>query len=417
MDNVETAAPSPAPAWWRQRHLLQRFVADLMYTELCLMRHGSAGIPALPWPEQVQLDAELSIDSLERYALASALAAALQLPPDADLSKLLSAVTLAQWCDALGDMIGAGSGLLSFKSSGSSGAPARSTHQLELLWQEAQFFAAQLPHARRLLVTVPSHHIYGFLFTVLLPLAYVPALTLVDLRLTLPAALRQQSKDGDVIVSYPDFWAAMAQAVPRWPPGVSGVTSTGPCPPALARQLADGGLRLLEVYGSSETAGVGWRGDAAAPYALLPYWRHAEGSDVLQRTDADGAVLEAVCQDQIHWHNARCFVTGARRDHAVQVAGVNVYPAQVAALLARHPGVRAAQVRLMRPDEGLRLKAYVVPLLPGDTAPLADQLAAWVRERLPPPARPVAFTFGAALPVGQQGKLADWIIGVDELAP
>jgi 4-coumarate--CoA ligase (photoactive yellow protein activation family) len=409
MDHVEIAGPGAAPAWWRQRALLQRFVADLMYTELCLMRHGSAGMPALPWPDAVQLDAELGVDSLERYALASALAAALHLPPDADLHRLLGAVTLGEWCDALGAAIGSGSGLISFRSSGSSGVPTRNEHRLDLLWQEACFFAAQLPQARRLWFAVPAHHIYGFLFTVLLPLAYRQPPALLDMRRTLPAAL-QQATDGDVIVAYPEVWAALAAAVPNWRPGVSGVSSTAPCPPALARQLADGGLRLIEVYGSSETAGVGWRSAAGAPYALLPYWRHADGSDTLQRAAGDGEWLEATCQDRIDWQDARLFVPAGRRDHAVQVAGVNVYPAQVAALLARHPDVQAAQVRLMRPDEGARLKAFVVPREPGASATLAGQLTNWVRERLAPPARPVAFTFGVALPVGQQGKPADWII-------
>ncbi|WP_373994872.1 hypothetical protein [Duganella sp. HH101] len=32
----------------------------------------------------------------------------------------------------------------------------------------------------------------------------------------------------------------------------------------------------------------------------------------------------------------------------------------------------------------------MVPLRPGDTAALADQLAGWVRERLAPPYRPAA---------------------------
>ncbi|OEZ95367.1 long-chain-fatty-acid--CoA ligase [Duganella sp. HH101] len=390
MDNLETAALPAAPDWWRERALLRRVVADLMHTELCLMRHGSAGMPGLPWPERIELDAELGIDSLERYALASALAAALHLPPQTDLQPLLGAVTLGQWCDALGEAIGAGSGLISFKSSGSSGVPTRSTHRLDLLWQEARFFAAQLPQARRLLYAVPSHHIYGFLFTVLLPLAYRPAPALVDLRRMLPAALRQQAEDGDVVVAYPELWAALAQAVPRWRAGAAGVTSTAPCPPALARQLADGGLRLLEVYGSSETAGVGWRSDADAPYALLPYWRHAAGGDVLQRPAADDGLLEVRCPDRIDWRDGRRFVPDGRRDHAVQVAGVNVYPAQVAALLARHPAVRAAHVRLMRPDEGARLKAFVVPLRPGDTAAPGARAPSRPADRPAPPYRPAA---------------------------
>jgi acyl-CoA synthetase (AMP-forming)/AMP-acid ligase II len=112
----------------------------------------------------------------------------------------------------------------------------------------------------------------------------------------------------------------------------------------------------------------------------------------------------------MEWQSERTFVPVGRRDDAVQVGGVNVYPAQVAALLKRHPGVSDACVRLMRADEGQRLKAFVVAVEPDAAASLPDQLASWVSQRLPPAARPVSFMVGAALPLSRQGKLTDWII-------
>ena len=112
--------------------------------------------------------------------------------------------------------------------------------------------------------------------------------------------------------------------------------------------------RLLQVYGSSETAGVGWRDDPAGPYALLPGWRR-DGDGLLQGHRAIQP------PDLLEWRDDDRFRVLGRRDGAVQVAGFNVVPDQVRAALARHPAVADIAVRPMRPKEGSRLKAFVVP--------------------------------------------------------
>ena len=63
---------------------------------------------------------------------------------------------------------------------------------------------------------------------------------------------------GDLVVGYPDFWRAIARAGRALPGGVIGITSTAPCPADVAGDLQSLGLdTLVELYGSSETAGVG----------------------------------------------------------------------------------------------------------------------------------------------------------------
>ncbi|MBY0243700.1 MAG: AMP-binding protein [Burkholderiaceae bacterium] len=406
---VALAAPQPAH-WWRHAPLLRRFVSDLLHAELGMMRCGRAGLPPLPWADSLHLEADVGADSLERYALATALSSSLHLHDSGAEQGLLDGATLAHWIACADHGLNQVAERLTFKTSGSSGVPKHCTHRLDLLWQEACFFAARLPQARRIVVAVPAHHIYGFLFSVLLPLACgLAPVDVIDARRMLPAQLVGQTVPGDVIIGYPELWSALAEQAPCWPSGVTGVTSTAPCPTALALQLSGAGLTLLEVYGSSESAGVGWRSDPRQPYALLPFWRRAAG-DTLLRLAPDGTQFDCDCQDQIDWRDETLFVPVGRRDQAVQVGGVNVHPAQVAALLQRHPGVGHAHVRLMRPDEGQRLKAFVVPAADYDAATLVAQLAHWVREHLPAAARPVSFTLGAALPTNRQGKLTDWII-------
>jgi 4-coumarate--CoA ligase (photoactive yellow protein activation family) len=306
---------------------------------------------------------------------------------------------------------------LTFRTSGSAGSPKRCTHGLALLWQETLELARLLPGRKRILSVVPSHHIYGFLFTVLLPRALPAGTTRVDvldLRTATPATVLREARPGDLLVAHPGWWELAARLEPRFADDVVGVSSTAPCPDPLARALADAGLRLLQVYGSSETAGVGWRDQAGAPYTLLPYWSRTDDPGALARSLPDGAVAAYPLQDKLHWDGPRRFRPNGRIDAAVQVGGVNVFPSYVAEVLCLHPRVAEASVRLMRPDEGVRLKAYIVPADAGDEAAraaLGVELVDWCAGRLTTPERPAAFSFGERLPRQASGKPADWIIG------
>ena len=197
-----------------------------------------------------------------------------------------------------------------------------------------------------------------------------------------------------------------------------GVSSTAPCPDALARDLVDQGLQsLLQVYGSSETAGIGWRDGVGAAFGLLPHWRRMDAAasaapGTLMRSGPGGPFAPVVLQDHLDWDDADHFTVGGRSDAAVQVGGVNVFPSQVSQCLRDHPAVADAAVRLMEPYEGDRLKAFVVPRPGADTErdALRAQLDAWVRTRLAAPARPRAIEFGPALHVDSRGKHCDWSI-------
>ncbi|WP_051669502.1 hypothetical protein [Bryobacter aggregatus] len=237
------------------------------------------------------------------------------------------------------------------------------------------------PGRRRILSAVSPDHIYGYLWTVLLPSRL--HLQVLDLRVLGPEIIRP----GDLIVGHPGLWFRLAEF--RWPTDVWAIHSGGAATPDSIAAIQQHGLaRWLDIYGSTETAGVGMREDPSRPYALLPYW-----PDFLEGIEAP---------DHIEWSDARHFRLAGRRDRAVQVSGVNVYPQKVEAILRQCPGVRELQVRLMRPEEGRRLKAFVV----GDCEEAV--LREWASASLSGPERPETYTFGAELPLRPDRKSRDW---------
>ena len=167
----------------------------------------------------------------------------------------------------------------------------------------------------------------------------------------------------------------------------------------------------MEVYGASETAGIGWRDDPDEPFALLDHWRPGIDTETLLRVLPDGTCEAARIPDRLAWCGPRAFRVEGRRDEAVQVGGVNVFPSLVRDQLLKHPCVHDAAVRLMSPGEGVRLKAFIALTRPSrDVADLRRELIAWCNERLTVPERPKAFSFGSELPRNALLKLADWPI-------
>ena len=415
-----TSQPVGNQDWWQHGDASSRFIADLIMAEAKRLRPASRPIPMIDRLADTRLDeGGFGLDSLERLQLAAIVSEALHLHESGIETHLLTRSTLGEWCDVAAESLRSFSATLTFRTSGSTGVSKPCSHPLAALRREVDALVALLPDGvRRVLTAVPSHHIYGFLFTILLPgrLGNVPVL---DVRGHSPGSLPAAARQGDLVVGHPAFWTAVARAAPSgWAPGVVGVTSTAPCPVETAAAMRTSGLsRLLQIHGSSETAGIGWRDDPHGSYTLLPHWeRGIEG--LLRAPLTSGGIADPVMvPDRLEWLDRRHYRIDGRLDGAVQVGGVNVFPVRVGDVLRRHPGVAAAAVRLMRPSEGQRLKAFVVPRDPGaDADLLRHDLDAFAAEELSTPERPRAYDFGLALPTDAMGKAADWQI-ISEAAP
>lgn len=412
MSTEPAATAIRATQWWDDSTVLHRFISDLVIDEFRHLRPGRLGLPQRRLAGSARIDEDLGADSLELVSLATALTEAIHLHESGIEDYLLVRRTVAGWTDTAAQGLGVFSARLTFRTSGSSGMPKPCTHELAALSEEIGHLARSFQGRRRILTAVPCHHIYGFLFTILLPRALgIDSESVIDIRNMLPSALARKMQPGDLVIGHPEFWRTVARSIPAIKHDIIGVTSSGPCPDDVSDTVTSAGLvALYQIYGTSETAGIGWRRSRSEPYALFPYWStDSARPGRLIRTHVDGRSQDMALQDQLDWIGPSTFNVGARLDDAVQVGGINVFPARVREILLRHPDVADASVRLMRPEEGSRLKAFVVPR-PGVShdGALYSALCDWTATHLPPVARPRAITFGHRVPRTAAGKTEDW---------
>lgn len=397
-------------------------IKALAADELKVLRHQAAqeiypedwdthtAIPPLP-PDSGQVS--LQADSLEKLALATRITDFFQIRESGLEEYLLRYKTLGQWVELVAEARKRGTRNMTFTTSGSTGQPKPCPQDWHSLVAEAFFFrhvfsqALQHP-VQRVLALSPCQHIYGFLFSVLLPdLLGVPVIRGTR---AFSQVQSRRLEAGDLVIGFPFAWKQLSRIRQAFPVGVLGVTSTGPCDPHVILQLKQQGLRhLVEIYGSSETGGLGFRTQPDQPFLLLPRWECLDDRDdlLLDRISSCPQPLN----DRLQWQDTRLFYPIGRLDEAVQVGGINVFPSRVADQLRQLPQIQEVAVRLMSPEEGDRLKAFIVPAHPRLPEPvLRMQLHAWCQHNLKTAERPQSFTFGSQLPRNALGKSSDWSI-------
>ncbi len=404
-----------------RRHSLFRVVASLVANELSVLRGRPVDISAqLTWTEDTRLDdapsshGSLSFDSLARLDVSGRLNNFFHMHETGVEDYLLTQKTLGGLVDVVTAAMKLGFARMTFQTSGSTGQPKPCMHETASLMQETLHLASMFSGAKRVIALVPPHHIYGFLFTVLLPEEL--GIDVEDARLWPPSRMARELGKGDVVIATPHMWRYLAASVPSLAQGVTGVTSTAPMPDVLKTDLSRCGLTdLIEIYGSSETAGIGSRSLAETAFSLFPYWQR--DMDNLVRIRADGLSAEPVrVMDKLVWSDANHFIPSGRTDGAVQVGGINVFPDRVAAIIRQHERVADCTVRITHLGGDMaraRLKVFVVPLATSGETDVTDdglarELEQYADAHLAPLERPAMWQFGERLPRNAMGKLVDW---------
>ena len=398
---------------------LLRVCRDLAWSEIAAMPGNRSRLgPRLPhsqagtWPDWPDWSpGGLALDSLACMQLATA-AAVWCNAQDTGFEDLFLAKRNAQgWADAMQRARSAGARGFTFSTSGSTGKRQHIRHADDSLMAEAHAWAQVLRASalpvRRVVTLVPCHHIYGFIWGVLVPKAL--AVPVVEAsHEALPELLA-----GDLLVGVPDQWQWLAGSVRAGAAPVQGVTSTAPMPGPLHQRLitAEGAsppnlARLLQIYGSTQTGGIAWRDDPDAPYTLAPGRSRSAGGEI-ELLLPGGALVPLVLQDEVRWIGVNQFELLRRTDSCVQVGGHNVSLAWVREQLLTYPAVEDASVRLDTAAQLARLKAFVVLKAPANQAQKVG-LQAWALENLPWYAALGSICYGGELPRNAMGKPSDW---------
>jgi len=183
----------------------------------------------------------------------------------------------------------------------------------------------------------------------------------------------------------------------------------------LAHEVADpwpgGPLPLGTPLGAATTRVLGPAGETlpngaigelfiGGPTVAREYWRRPDLTAARFVVGQDGARLYR-SGDLARRHADGTIRFHGRADRQVKVRGHRVEPGGIEAVLATHPAVAQAAVRV---DPGPRLVAFVVPAAPS-SVPDVTALAAFLRERLPAALVPEAILPVDALPRTAAGKV------------
>jgi len=387
-----------------------RILNDLLRGELNRIRGSQSRIPVFS-ADAVFTDAPWTMDSIEIMEMTAAVNEFFHLYKTGLEDNLLRYKNMPQWINVISRSWQEHPEEITFRTSGSTGEPKQCTHSMDALMQEAEELSRIFAGRKRMISFVPAHHIYGFLFTVVLPVQM--KMEVRDGRDMGIGILSRTLEPGDIMVSFPLQWTYLERSLPCWPENVHGVSSTGPIRPDLILRLQQKGLeRFTEIYGSSGHGGMGFRHHFADPFRVFSYFQRdktsANRESVLIRTLADGNVKKICADDLLKWESERDFYILGRGDGAVQVAGINVYPEKVAEVLRKHPLVADCAVRLMHKAANPRLKAFIVPAQEMETDSLSRYINAWIQQNFSAPERPVHLRFGKEMPQNDMGKAADW---------
>jgi acyl-coenzyme A synthetase/AMP-(fatty) acid ligase len=316
---------------------------------------------------------------------------------------------------------------ISLFTGGSTGKPRTWSKTPANLFGEALYLARTLGigNGDRFLSTVPPQHIYGLLYSVLLP--FVASARVLRRTFTFPREIlgALQKEEATVLVGVPIHYRALRSGdLKRFSLRLA-FSSAAPLDPGdAAFFLEKTGLAITEIYGSTETGGMAIRTSGENQGSWTPFtcvdWkilseRLCVRSDFVcpdLPRDADGFFVTA---DRVSQTGETRFRFLGRADHIVKIAGKRVDLDEIRDKILRIPGVTDAYITTLPLNRARR--AEIAALVATDL-PVRDLRTA-LRSMDESYGRPRRIRIVNAIPVLPNGKVdrmrIDQLLGLPHL--
>ncbi|MFT5699186.1 MAG: acyl-coenzyme A synthetase/AMP-(fatty) acid ligase [Desulforhopalus sp.] len=306
--------------------------------------------------------------------------------------------------------------LLRIFTGGSTGAPQVWAKTKENIFSEASFLASRYEVTEEdcIMATIPAYHIYGLLFSVVLPL--VSSATVVDETPSFPNEIAQLARDNEITIlaSVPAHYRVLAEVelnrslrLAFSSAGMLDAADNG----AFCRRNKIG---VVEVYGSTETGGIATRNRERGEDYFTPFptidWKIVGGRLAVCSAyiSPDLAVDEKdffTASDRVEARGTNEFTLKGRADTVTKVGGKRVDLDEIRLLIKNESGVTDCVVMAL-PESGGR-EHRIGALIQGnmvDTETIRKRLV----DSLEPYALPRRMKTVDLIPVKENGKY-DWL--------
>ncbi len=332
----------------------------------------------------------LNLEPAERAACARRAAGFFGVDPAVLLGS--EAATLEGWAVLLEKEINRKLTSFRFTAAGRDSETQSVVHPADMIFSDAAAASGLIYGRRRLISLVAPHSLMGFVLTVLTP--NLQQIERIDARGAPPEALSDLLTFGDAVVATPSLWRYLMAQGASAPDNVMALYFGEAMPADLASAMRKAGFAAQrEIYGSTETGLVGWRDSPGDAFRLFD--QLSPGEEGVVRTLPSGGETAYNAMDMIQWKTERSFALEGRRDGAVQIGAVNVFPERIAETIATHPQIESCRIKVGRHEGGFdRLIAHII-LEKGQnpTEPMARSIDAYCRAKLHPHERPRVFKF------------------------
>ena len=293
-------------------------------------------------------------------------------------------------------------------TSGSTGEPKRYLRTWGALLHETRVAGRRLGLAAErsgyVVATVPPQHMYGFVYSVMLPIQF--GYVLEAERPFYPDDIRRvlaSHTHPGILVTTPVHIRACVLDAAQLPPLSFILTSTAPLDKDLAAQAErDFNTRVMEFYGSTETGAIASRRQADSDAWQVFDDIHVSLDAAGFRVDAAYFARPMILSDSVQVLNDKEFVLYGRNTDLIKIAGKRISLGDLNRYLLAIEGVEDGTFFLPDADPGRepRLTAFVVA--PDKTR---DAILLALRQRIDPVFLPRPLRLVDALPRNATGKL------------